>query len=597
MIQVKNVTKKYGESVVLEHADYTFPQRGIICIMGSSGSGKTTLFNLLAGFDSNYDGEIIVGGTAINGMSADMLCAYRRDNVGFIFQDYHLLPGYSALENLMLACDLSDNSRDRCLREATALLSRLGIAENAMQRAKTLSGGQKQRVAIARALLGDPQIIFADEPTGALDRKTSNEIMGLLREISADRLVLVITHDEKVCDFADEVIYISGCKIISEHMPIHVAGDLTPLIVKKPLKSSCFARCAMNFRVHLGRYLAVSLAISIALLAFILSLSFGNIIDSEIAAFQDKNTAFNSGFIMGADDGTVFDYLTADTRIENVYYQYKLLRLSLSLDGKTESIAEKFPASKATESLSYGVMPRRGAHEIALSPSLAKKFAADIQTLIGKELTLTHKNRQHKLTVSGIFNAGYDDFFLSSDTEQTLYSGMSGLKNYSISYDVRAFNDIAAVSDALSLRGIDAKTASGEVSALQNTFSNLNKLFLIISALMLIIGLFICAVLLIRLQNSRAHEIGLLSALGFSARRISSMIITENILLASLASLITLLLLVGASAVAHLFTLPLSVTLIQIIPSVAATFAVVMLLSGIASFKLLRTEPAAALRA
>lgn len=595
MIKITNLTKKYGDTVILDKAEYTFPQEGIVCLMGASGGGKTTLFNLIAGFDSDYEGEITVGGTSISKMSCDALCGYRRDNVGFVFQNYNLLAGYTVLENTMMGCEISKEDKKH-YNKAIEVLERVGLGEKIEQKAGTLSGGQKQRVAIARALMGDPQIIFADEPTGALDRKTSTEIMELLQEISADRLVVVITHDEKICSFANEIIHISEQKIKAEQPVDRTVENGKPMVIGEPIKFNPIVRGLKNFKLHIKRYMAVSLAISIGLLAFIFSLSFGNVMEQSILEFQQKNTAFNNGYIKGEDKSGTLDLLKADSRIENTFYQYKLTDLILSLDGEKVDIPEKFPTAKATESLSYGVMPRKGKQEISLTPSIAKKFDENIKSLIGKEIVLSYDNAEYRLTISGIFNAGYDDFILSSDIEQKLYEKLSGEKNYSISYDVKAFTDIVEVSKSLAEKGLDSKNASNEVEALQNTFDKLNKLFLIISILVLAIGVFICTLLLFKLQNSRYHEVGLLSALGFGRKQISSMIMVENVLLSALATVINLVLLCCSIIVSKLLSLSFIVGGVEVISTVVATFVVVMAISGLASMKLLRTEPAEALR-
>lgn len=596
MIELRNVTKKYGDTVILENASYAFPQQGMVCLMGASGGGKTTLLNLLAGFDTDYEGEILVGGTAINRMDADTLCAYRRDNIGFVFQNYHLLTGYTVLENVCLAAALSARAKAESKQKAAALLARLGIGEKQNQKVENLSGGQKQRVAIARALMGNPQILFADEPTGALDRTTSTEIMKLLQEIAKDRLVVVITHDAKICDFADEVLHIQEHQIAAGETRRKAGAECKPLVIGAKSKAPVFPRALKNFKVHAKRYAAVSLAISIGLLAFLFSLSFGNVMERSILAFQEKNTAFNNGYIKGAEDGTILDYLKGDERIENAYYQYTLENISLTVGEKTERLDEKFPMPKATESLSYGVMPRTGRHEISLTPSLAKKFDKDIQSLLGKPLTLEVRGQTHTLTISGIYNAGYDDFFVSADVERKFYENIENAENYSISYDVKDFDNIVAVCNDLELHGIAAKTAADEVSALQNTFASLNKLFLVISVLILGIGLFICAVLLIKLQNTRYREVGLLSALGFSRGQISAMIQSENLLLSALATAVNLVLLGGSALVGKLSGFTLELNGVQVMLSVAAAFGVVLLLSSVASYKLLRTEPAEALR-
>lgn len=279
---------------------------------------------------------------------------------------------YTVLENVLLACELCADTPQCSLNKAKALLAQLGLAEKENQGVETLSGGQKQRVAIARALVRDPQILFADEPTGALDRTTSTEMMNLLQGISKDKLVIVITHDQKICEFADEIIHIRDKSIVVELSAGYLHTEDKPLVTSTASKTSAISRAKKNVKVHIKRYIAVSLAISIGVLAFLFSLSFGNVTAQSIEDFKVKNTAFNNGYIKGVDDGTIRSHLEKDERIEHVYYQYKLEGIRLTYRDKFQMLDEKFPAPKATEGLSYGVMPRRGEGEIALSPSLAK---------------------------------------------------------------------------------------------------------------------------------------------------------------------------------------------------------------------------------
>ena len=358
MVTIENVTKRFGDAVILENASYVFPNRGLVCLLGPSGSGKSTLLNLLAGFDSDYQGTIRSCGQSLSELDGDGLCAYRRDYVGFVFQNYHLLPGRSVLENVLTPAELTADSMETSRQKAVELLERLGMADKAEQSVETLSGGQKQRVAIARALMGNPQLILADEPTGALDRATSNEIMELLKELSRDRLVLVITHDEKVCQSADEVLHIQDRQIVAERV-VAERREMPALAPVKAAEPVSRKRAGRNFQIHLGRYVAVATAISIGLLAFLVSLSFGNVMEREIQAFQAKNTVFNNGYVRGADDGTILNFLQGDSRIENTYYQYPLHAVTLTLDDHSETLEEKLPLPKTEEALSYGVMPDR----------------------------------------------------------------------------------------------------------------------------------------------------------------------------------------------------------------------------------------------
>lgn len=492
MIQINQLSKSYGDSPIFADINFTFPNKGLVCLLGASGSGKSTLLNMFAGFDSDYSGDITVSGTSISKMNADELCTYRRDNIGFIFQNYHLLSGYTVLENIMLHCELNSLDEQSNVEKAKELLNRLGLAEKANEKTENLSGGQKQRVAIARALISNPSIIFADEPTGALDRQNSTEMMNLLKKIAKDRLVIVITHDQKICEFADDVISIDQGKIIGKNAEMQEAqAGVQKLTMKPAVKVASFKRGIKNFKVHFKRYMAVSLAISIGVFCFMLSLSSGNMLQQSIADFKEKNTAFNNGYIKTEDEEKVLKLLELDERLENVYVQHKITDVQLMLGDKNETMLEKYPMPRTTESMSYGTMPKKDANEIALSPSLAKKFSSTISDLVGKEMTLTYNNQVYKLALSGIYNAGYDDFFVSSDIEQRLYTDKDE-QVYSISYDVKDFNDIVPVSQMLQENKIDSKNASSEVGALQNTFKSLSRLFLTISILILAIGVTSC---------------------------------------------------------------------------------------------------------
>lgn len=515
-----------------------------------------------------------------------------RDNIGFIFQNYHLLSGYTVLDNILTATEKTDEN----IKKAKALLEKLDIGQMKDEKIENLSGGQKQRVAIGRALINDPQIILADEPTGALDRGTSTAIMQNLKEISASKLVIVITHDPKICEFADEVIHIKDKRIVSDKKDKNSLSNNIQDVTKNPLPSDTFKRATKNFKIHLKKYIAVSLTISIGIFAFLFSLSFSNVMENEIDDFKVKNTAFNNGYIRGQDDGTVLEFLHKDERIENIYYQYKLENIDLTMGDKTETLTEKIPTAKAKESLSYGIMPRKDHNEIAISPSLAKKFSANIDSLIGKEINLKYMNKDYILKVSGIYNAGYDDFIISSDIELKIYQILDKEDNYSISYDVKGFENIVGVSNNLKLNGIETIDASEEVYALQNTFNSLKKLFLIISVLILAIGIFICIILLVKLQSSRYKEVGLLSALGFSKGAIKGMIAYENMMLSALAMMINITITGLAVVVRSIIGLSFMISTMDLAICSVATFILVMIISKITSHKLINTEPALALQ-
>lgn len=596
MIEIKNLSKNYGQTEIFDHMSFTFPNEGLVCILGASGCGKSTLLNILAGFDSDYTGDIRVMSSLISKMSTSELCSYRRDNIGFIFQNYHLLSGYTVLENIGLATELNTSSMTENEEAAIKLLDKLGLTEKTCEKVENLSGGQKQRVAIARALINSPSVLLADEPTGALDRKTSTEIMMLLKELSKDRLVIVITHDSKCAEFADLTVTIEDGKLVTQQA-IPCIVSKTSLRKNSPTKVSVFRRGLKNYKVHLSRYIAVSMAISIGILCFILSLSSGNIIEKSIEEFQKKNTAFNNGYIKVEDDEKgIIEALKGDKRIENIYEQYVINNISLTLDGTTELMVEKYPTPKAIKKMSYGTMPKDGKNEIAISPSLAAKFGGEIKNLLGKTIFLEYMDEIYPLTIRGIFNAEYDDIIISSDVEQKFYQKGMDSKVYSVSYDVAEFEDIVGVSTMLKENGFVSQNASAEVAAFQTTFQNLNHLFLTLSIIILSVCVFISAILLVKLQNSRYREIGLLSALGYTKSQIRNMVLSENILLSGTAALLNFFLVVIACMIGKAIGYGIIIELPQFLASIVLTVLTVIGISFFASIKLISTEPAKALR-
>lgn len=220
IIKVKNLHKLYkvGAQYVHALAGVSFEvERGEFCaIVGTSGSGKSTLLNMLAGLEPPSKGEIIIGNKAIVGLSESDLVKFRRENVGFIFQSFNLIQTMNCIENVALPLTFRGESRAKREKIALRILKSLGLYEHRYHKANELSGGQQQRVGIARALAVKPEIIFADEPTGNLDSKTSMSTMELIRKIvkKQNQTLIMVTHDDNLAQYADRIFRISDGKII-----------------------------------------------------------------------------------------------------------------------------------------------------------------------------------------------------------------------------------------------------------------------------------------------------------------------------------------------------------------------------------------------
>ncbi len=218
-IAMAGVWKTFGEGHTavdaLRDIDLASPQGEFTTILGPSGSGKTTLLNLVGAIDDATDGRIEVAGVDLDGLGVDELVKYRRENVGFVFQFFNLIPTLTALENVELVADLTaDNGAER----AAAVLERVGLADRMTHFPSQLSGGEQQRVAIARALVKEPPILLCDEPTGELDFETGRMVLDLLRTVSRElsQTVLLVTHNAAIGNMADRVLKLRSGEIVDD---------------------------------------------------------------------------------------------------------------------------------------------------------------------------------------------------------------------------------------------------------------------------------------------------------------------------------------------------------------------------------------------
>jgi putative ABC transport system ATP-binding protein len=218
LIRMTQVTKVYQESAsgALNGVSLEVQEGEFTAVMGPSGSGKSTLLNLVAGLDRPSAGNVAVAGFELNGMSEAALARFRRDRIGFVFQFFHLLPNLTAMENLLMPAQLAGRKGGEA--RARELLARLGIADMGNRYPAKLSGGQQQRVAMGRALINQPTLLLADEPTGALDTRSGDQVMGLLAEINRQgQTVLMVTHDPKLAArYASRVVSVIDGLVVDD---------------------------------------------------------------------------------------------------------------------------------------------------------------------------------------------------------------------------------------------------------------------------------------------------------------------------------------------------------------------------------------------
>ena len=257
--------KKTASTVALDNVSFKIPSKGLYFITGESGSGKSTLLNIIGGLDKIDTGSIKVGNLALETLSKKDLVKYRNTCVGFIFQDYNLFLEYNVYDNVKLALELSNQESKTDIEE---ILKRVGLYDLRLRNINELSGGQRQRVAIARALVKNPQVILADEPTGNLDSDTSRQIMELLKEISKDKCVIVVTHDKTlVNEFASGFIIMQDGKVVDDNI-VALKDDESVINLRK---SNFKSKYALKFTLHNIKMKPVKFIMTLILTAFALS--------------------------------------------------------------------------------------------------------------------------------------------------------------------------------------------------------------------------------------------------------------------------------------------------------------------------------------
>ena len=215
MLEAKNIFKNYGNLPVLKGVDISIAKAEIVCIVGSSGAGKSTLLHILGTLDTPDKGEVALDNTQINGLKGKKLAAFRNTHVGFVFQFHHLLPEFTALENISIPGWIAGRRKKEVTARAMELLTLLGLENRYDHKPQALSGGEQQRVAVARALINNPSIIMADEPTGNLDSANARELHKLFEDLrnQFNQTFLIVTHNEELALMSDRVLHMRDGKM------------------------------------------------------------------------------------------------------------------------------------------------------------------------------------------------------------------------------------------------------------------------------------------------------------------------------------------------------------------------------------------------
>ena len=281
LLKLENIKKEYkisksNKQIILNDINLELSSGEFVCIYGESGSGKSTLMNIIGGLDNNYDGKVKIDDVSIKELDLDN---YRRDKIGFVFQNFNLIPYLTVFENVMLMLDMVKLKEKEKIKKTKEALRKVGLIKHSHKKPNELSGGMKQRVALARAIINEPDIILADEPTGALDKKNANKVLNILKNLSLEgKLVIVVTHSNNVKKFANKIITLDSGKIIKfNNICDNKIDKKSSKTLKRSLNSSiCIKLGINNIFKNIKRNILIIIASSIGVIGILISLYVGS---------------------------------------------------------------------------------------------------------------------------------------------------------------------------------------------------------------------------------------------------------------------------------------------------------------------------------
>jgi len=607
-LEVNNLNKYYpiADSErfhALKDIQLSFEKGELVSIIGESGSGKSTLMNLLGGLDSQFDGEILVDGRNIGQFKEKEMVAFHKEQIGFIFQSFNLVPHLSILDNVTLAMTLSNVDGKTRKARAKEVLEQLGLKDHYKKKPNQLSGGQKQRVAIARALVNDPDIIIADEPTGALDSQTSDQVLDIIQDIAkTGKLVIMVTHSERVASRSTRVVTIDDGKIIEDEKrePLQYHDNAFQLKERQENKNlsffAAFRMALLNMKEKLSRNVLIALGGSIGIMSIILMLALGKGVNDYLTDTMNENV---NPII---SEARMTEETQVDTGVEivaeaappqqqggmggNLIANNPAAQLSKNIPFEEENIAEleaipnveklelsyssfsmgsdmvvyegeNYPfmnfgttsASMTDSNILFGSFPEKD--EVLITEEMADGMAGTAEDIIGKDVEVKLSVNGNPLsgtyTVSGIYTAGsaigpagaFDSVFMTMDT----FSAMNAENGLTVEPNVvYLFADETSYSqdikDAISGLGY----AGSSTDTLAKTFTKMLDIFTYILAGVAGISLFVSAIMILTVLYisvvERTQEIGVIKAIGGRKKDIRRIFVSESLLIGLFSGLL-----------------------------------------------------------
>ncbi|HCW52769.1 MAG TPA: ABC transporter ATP-binding protein [Clostridium sp.] len=592
VLELKDINKYYkaGKNTnhVLKNINISFQKGELTAIIGESGSGKSTLLNIMGMLDSEFTGHMIVNDKDIKKFKKKEIDAYRKNKVGFIFQSFNLIPHLSVLDNVVIPMTLNGVSKKKRIKKGKEILERLGLAKEIHKKPSALSGGQKQRVSIARALVNDPDIIIADEPTGSLDSKNTDEILSLLKEVvKMNKLVIMVTHSEKVAKSADRLIEIRDGEIVSDTKKGKLDSGTDYTVQKNSSKSkeknrslsliSAIKLSLINMKEKIFRNILISFGTSIGIMSVILMLAFGNGIKTYFnntmnsysnpsvieVSMNDNDDSFddddneqlfkmpkvNDGKTFTEGDLEKLKSLDDVSGVEKGYNQISVGANSIQSDkgGCNLMRIASISSILLKTGLTSGDFPKSG--EVLINRGTLDKLGYDANEIVGKKVKLSlligDKKVKNDFTISGVYdsygslNSMLRCAFLNYEDLAKIYSENKSTLNPNIVY-VTASDDKYVEQVKNEIKDLGYSSSSEEqmtimfnqmINIITYGLSGIAAISLIVSSIMILVVLYISVI-------ERTKEIGILKSIGARRKDIRRIFLSEASLIGLFSGLL-----------------------------------------------------------
>lgn len=564
LLKLENIKKEYkisksNKQIILNDINLELSSGEFVCIYGESGSGKSTLMNIIGGLDNNYDGKVKINDVNIKKLDLDN---YRRDKIGFVFQNFNLISYLTVFENVMLMLDMVKLKEKEKIKRTKEALRKVGLIKHSHKKPNELSGGMKQRVALARAIINEPDIILADEPTGALDKKNANKVLNILKNLSLEgKLVIVVTHSNNVKKFANKIITLDGGKIIKfDNISDNKIDKKSSESLKRGLNSSiCIKLGINNIFKNLKRNILIIIASSIGVIGILISLYVGSgvkkYINDEIKnnidplsfniTEKEKNELYDIKYYSESEISKIKKIKHVKNIVKNVSYSSAYI---IYKNKKYDLVSLSSYTNMNEKNIKKGNILKD--NDIVFSEYLENNIDGNVIDNYVSLYLLDTSNLEPKmisddLKVSGIYKNGKIDLLNNSNYAYVKYETLEKiyndydmkLKPTELKIEIDNKNNIEYVKKEIKKLGYELSNMQDYTNTI---FNYLDIATFIISSFSFI-SLIVSIIMIITIFNinvlERTKEIGIFRAIGFRKKDIKRIFKTEAMLIGVLTGI------------------------------------------------------------